>query len=214
MIQYNVTLIFPIIIFFIICFLYLKKNKNLSLNLNFLLIIYLLISSFHYFEININSRKYKDISFEKNIISFDGAKIDKFFQNLNWRLNSETSEAVFIKKTRSTISFLNKLDKNYIFITDLQFYNLVLDKEDFSPVKYWATEVSYPSKKNKLRKNFEEFFFKKVINNNVEYIIVDQNTTLFNENILNFNFLSKCLENKSEKKDLNLVIYKFRFNCF
>ena len=214
MIQYNVTLIFPIIIFFIICFFYLKKKKNLSLNLNFLLIIYLLISSFHYFEININSRKYKDISFEKNIISFDGAKIDKFFQNLNWRLNSETSEAVFIKKTRSTISFLNKLDKNYIFITDLQFYNLVLDKEDFSPVKYWATEVSYPSKKNKLRKNFEEFFFKKVINNNVDYLIVDQNTTLFNENILNFNFLSKCLENKSEKKDLNLVIYKFRFNCF
>ena len=79
---------------------------------------------------------------------------------MNWRLNSETSEAVFIKKTRSTISFLNKLDKNYIFITDLQFYNLVLDKEDFSPVKYWATEVSYPSKKNKLRKNFEEFFLK------------------------------------------------------
>ena len=98
MFQYNVTLVFPIIIFFIICFLYLKKNKNLSLNLNFLLIIYLLISSFHYFEININSRKYKDISFEKNIISFDGAKIDKFFQNLNWRLNSETSEVYLSKK--------------------------------------------------------------------------------------------------------------------
>ena len=214
MIQYNIIFIFPIIIFFIVCYFYSNKNKNLSFNLNFLLVIYLLISSYHYFEINVNSRKYKDISSEKNIISFDGAKIDKFFQNLNWKLNSETSEAVFIKKIRSTISFLNKLDKNYIFITDLQFYNLVLDKKDFSPVKYWATEVSYPSKKNQLRKNFEKFFLKKVQNNNVEYIIVDQNTTMFNENILDFKFLSKCLENKSEKKNLNLEIYKFRFNCF
>ena len=213
-IQYNIVFIFPIIILFIICFFYLKQKKNLSLNLNFLLVIYLLISSFHYFEININSRKYKDISFEKNMISFDGAKIDKFFQNLDWKLNSETPEGVFIKKIRSTISFLDKLDKNYIFITDLQFYNLVLDKKDFSPVKYWATEVSYPSKKNQLRKNFEEFFLKKILDNNVEYIVVDQKTTLFDENILDFKFLSKCLENKSEKKDLNLVIYKFRFNCF
>ena len=37
---------------------------------------------------------------------------------------------------------------------------------------------------------------------------------MFNENILDFKFLSKCLENKSEKKNLNLEIYKFRFNCF
>ena len=157
-IQYKIFLIFPIIIFFIICFFYLKKIKNFSISLNFLLIIYLLLSSFYYFETNVNSRKYKDISYEKNIISFDGSKIDKFFLNLNWKLNSEVSEEVFIKKIKSTISFLEKLDQNYILITDFQFYNLILNKKDFSPVKYWATEISYPSKKNELRKNFEEFF--------------------------------------------------------
>ncbi len=213
-IQYKIFLIFPIIIFFIICFYYLKKVKNFSINLNFLLIVYLLLSSFHYFETNVNSRKYKDISNEKKIISFDGSKIDKFFLNLNWKLNSELSEEEFIKKIRDTISFLNKLDQNYILITDFQFYNLILNKKDFSPVKYWATEISYPSKKNKLRKNFEEFFLKKILNNKIEYIIIDQNTTLFKESILDFKFLSECLEKKFVKKDLKLEIYKFRFNCF
>ena len=213
-IQYEIFLIFPITIFLIICFFYFKKIKNYSINLNFLLVIYLLLSSFHYFETNVNSRKYKDVSYEKNVISFDGSKIDKFFLNLNWELNSEASEEVFIKKIRSTISFLEKIDGNYILITDFQFYNLILNNKDFSPVKYWATEISYPSKKNELRKNFEEFFLKKILKNNIEYIIVDQNATLFKENILDFSFLSKCLENKFIKKDLKLEIYKFRFNCF
>ena len=213
-IQYEIFLIFPITIFLIICFFYFKKIKNYSINLNFLLVIYLLLSSFHYFETNVNSRKYKDVSYEKNVISFDGSKIDKFFLNLNWELNSEASEEVFIKKIRSTISFLEKIDGNYILITDFQFYNLILNNKDFSPVKYWATEISYPSKKNELRKNFEEFFLKKILKNNIEYIIVDQNATLFKENILDFSFLSKCLENKFIKKDLKLEINKFRFNCF
>ena len=109
---------------------------------------------------------------------------------------------------------MKKLDQNYILITDFQFYNLILNNKDFSPVKYWATEISYPSKKNKLRKNFEKFFLEKILNNNIEYIIVDQNTTLLKESISDFSFLSKCLENKFIKKDLNLEIYKFRFNCF
>ena len=213
-IQYEIFLIFPITIFLIICFFYFKKIKNYSINLNFLLVIYLLLSSFHYFETNVNSRKYKDVSYEKNVISFDGSKIDKFFLNLNWELNSEASEEVFIKKIRSTISFLEKIDGNYILITDFQFYNLILNKKDFSPVKYWATEISYPSKKNELRKNFEEFFLNKILNNKIEHIIVDQNTTLFKESILDFNFLSKCLEKKFINEDLELEIYKFKFNCF
>ena len=74
-------------------------------------------------------------------------------------LNSEASEEVFIKKKlNQQFHFWKKIDGNYILITDFQFYNLILNNKDFSPVKYWATEISYPSKKNELRKNFEEFF--------------------------------------------------------
>ena len=54
----------------------------------------------------------------------------------------------------------------------------------------------------------------KILNNKIEHIIVDQNTTLFKESILDFSFLSKCLEKKFINEDLELEIYKFKFNCF
>ena len=53
----------------------------------------------------------------------------------------------------------------------------------------------------------------KILNNKIDHIIVDQNATLFKESVLDFSFLSKCLEKKFIKKDLKLEIYKFRFNC-
>ena len=212
-IQFEANFLYLLIIFLIANF-YLLKKKKFFFNLNFLLVIYLLVTSFYYFELNIKSRKYKDISFDKKIISFDGAKIHKFFENFEWKINSKISADEYIKEKKDIISLLEKFEKNYIFITDYQFYNLILQKKDFSPVKYWSTEISYPSKKNKLRDNFEEFFFKKIIDNNIEYIIFDQTTSTFNENILDYSFLSKCFENKIIDEDLKLEIFKFRFNCF
>ena len=89
-----------------------------------------------------------------------------------------------------------------------------MKRKDFSPVKYWATDISYPSKENKLRENFENFFLEKLISNNVKYIVLDQNTTLFKENLLDYSFLYKCFEDKIVKDDLKLEIFKFKFNCF
>ena len=63
------------------------------------------------------------------------------------------------------MTYLRNLDsnENYILISDYQIYNLILDKKDFSPVKYWHRNATYPSKKHKLRKNFELFFKKKIL---------------------------------------------------
>ena len=212
-IQFKINLIFYLIVVFIICFYYFKK-KVLNFNLNFLLIIYLFITSFYYFELSVKSRKYKDISNERNLISFDGSKIDLFFKDLNWMMNNESSSEDFVNKKKNIAFLLNEIDGNYIFITDYQYYNLILNKKDFSPVKYWATGISYPSEENKLRENFENFFLDKLISNNVKYIVLDQNTTLFKENLLDYSFLSKCFEDKIVKDDLKLEIFKFKFNCF
>ena len=212
-IQIDIKYLSILTIFLVINFFFIKRVR-LNLNANYLLIMYLIVTSFYYFELNIKSRKYKDISFEKNIISFDAFKIDRFFKNLNWKMNSELSSDDFINKKKKIVSLLKSIDKNYIFITDYQFYNIILQKKDFSPVKYWATEISYPSKENKLRKNFEDFFLKKLIENDVEYIILDQNISLFEENLFDYNFLLKCFENKITNKDLKLEIFKFKFNCF
>ena len=212
-IQFKINLIFFLILIFIIFFYYFKK-KNLHLNLNFLIIIYLLITSFYYFELSVKSRKYKDISNERNLMSFDGSKIDPFFKDLNWIMNNESSSEDFVNKKKNIVSLLNEIEGNYIFITDYQYYNLILKRKDFSPVKYWATDISYPSEENKLRENFENFFLEKIISNNIKYIVLDQNTTLFKENLLDYSFLYKCFEDKIIRDDLKLEIFKFKFNCF
>ena len=50
----------------------------------------------------------------------------------------------------------------------------------------------------------------KILNNKIDHIIVDQNATLFKESVLDFSFLSKCLEKKIYKKrSLNLKFINF-----
>ena len=104
-IQFKINLIFYLILIFIICFYYFKK-KNLHFNLNFLIIIYLLITSFYYFELSVKSRKYKDISNERNLMSFDGSKIDPFFKDLNWIMNNESSSEDFVNKKKKNSFFI------------------------------------------------------------------------------------------------------------
>ena len=213
-IQFQFTLIFILLPFFSICIFYIKKYKRINININFLLIVYIFLTSFYYYVHNVHQRMYKDIVSENNLISFDGSKINKSFENLNWKMNSKDSVVNFIDDKKSTINLLNQIKKNYIIISDYQIYNLILDKKDYSPVKYWATEISYPSKHNKLRKKFEKYFLEKIIKNKIEYIILDKNTSLFKENLLDYNFLSKCLEKKTVNENLRLEIFKFKFNCF
>ena len=211
-IQFQFILIFILLVFFSICTLYIKKYN--PSNINFLLIVYIFLTSFYYYVHNVHQRMYKDIVNENNLISFDGSKINKSFEYLNWKMNSKGTVVNFIDHKKLTINLLNQIKKNYIIISDYQIYNSILNKKDYSPVKYWATEVSYPSKNNKLRKNFEKYFLEKIIKNKIEYIILDKNTSLFKENLLEYNFLSKCLEKKIVNENLRLEIFKFKFNCF
>ena len=52
------------------------------------------------------------------------------------------------KKTFFYIKLFKNLDKNvnYILISDYQIYNAILNKKDFSPVKYWFENATYHQK--------------------------------------------------------------------
>lgn len=213
LVQLNIFFIIFLFIFVLINF-YLKKKKVIDKKLNFYLIIYLFFGSFYYFDNNIDSRKYKDIISYKNSNFFDGYNLDIIFNKLKWNIANEVKTSKFIDDQIFKIQFLNSIENNYIFITDLQIYNIILKKKDYSPVKYWATNVSYPSKTNILRTKFEKFFLQKMINNKVKYVILDKSITLFNENLLEFSFLNNCIKNFSEEKYLKLEIYEFSLDCF
>ena len=101
--------------------------------------------------------------------------------------------------------------ENYLLITDYQIYNIILNKKDFSPVKYWFKDATYPSKIHNLRINFENFFKSKITKNNVTQIIIDNTSKFKSEELSEFNWLYNCLEKKnnfSQQKYLDIFLIK------
>ena len=203
---------------FILIFLFYKKffNHNLQ-NLNYLFIIYLAITTCFYFEKYIKIRSWDDLKKNDLQSSFKGGQIDVMFKNLNWK----TSYFQDTNKEKQTINellvYLKKLDKNYhyIMITDYQIYNAILNRKDFSPLKYWFVGATYPHLNNPNRKKFEIFFKKKIIDNNIQEIIID-GTANFNDNDLNeFKWLKSCLTQNTDYFFTNdsIKIYNIKKKC-
>lgn len=196
---------------------YNKCFTNKSINLNYLFIIYLAITTAFYFEKYVKIRAWDDLQKNDLLTSFKGEEIDIRFKHLNWK-TTYFKDSNYEKKTiNELLIYLEKLDNDYhyIMITDYQIYNAILNRKDFSPVKYWFVGATYPHINNPNREKFEIFFKNKINNNNIQEIIID-GTANFNEDKLNeFKWLSKCL---TQNKDYfftsdNIKIYNIRNNC-
>ena len=184
--EINYLIIFILIIFF-------EFKKKISLR--YLIIIYLFISSCFYFEKYVKIRSWDDLNKDDLKRSFDAGIIDKKLKNLKWKTVYFKNPDLEKKLIFETLDYLKSLDKsvNYLLITEYQIYNLILDQKDYSPVKYWHLNASYPSENHPQRNNFEIFFKKKITENKISQIIID-NTAGFKSNNLNeFKWLSKCV---------------------
>ncbi|MBD1132602.1 hypothetical protein IDH16_00470 [Pelagibacterales bacterium SAG-MED45] len=205
--RYELFYIFILVfIFFIFYFKYKPTINNL-------LLIYLFITSCFYFEKYIKIRAWDDLNKNDLITSFDAAIIDSKFKYLKWKTIYYENIDEEKKLIFSTLDYLRSLDQdiNYILITDYQIYNIILNKKDFSPVKYWFKDATYPSKIHNLRINFENFFKSKITKNNVTQIIIDNTSKFKSEELSEFNWLYNCLEKKnnfSQQKYLDIFLIK------
>ena len=192
----------------------LEKFQQRSISVfNNLLLIYLFITSCFYFEKYIKIRAWDDLTKNDLIASFDAGIIDSKFKYLKWKTIYYNNIDEEKKLMFSTLDYLRNLgqDINYILITDYQIYNVILNKKDFSPVKYWFKDATYPSKVHNLRENFENFFKSKIINNNVTQIIIDNTSKFKSEELSEFSWLYNCLEKKnnfSQQKYLDVFLIK------
>ena len=192
--------------------IYFKKNVTI----NNLLIVYLFITSCLYFEKYVKIRAWDDLS--KNQVSkgFDGSLIDSKFKFLKWRTvyyenTDEEKKLIF-----STLDYLKSLDKtvNYILISDYQIYNAILNKKDFSPVKYWFENATYPSKNHRLREKFEMFFKSKIKKNEISQIIVDNTAKFQSEELSEFSWLYNCLKKKSNFAQEEIIdVFLIKNDC-
>ena len=80
---------------------------------------------------------YKDFDKNHKYSNFNGEVIDQKFKNLQWKTRYNLSKEDEIKDFSLKINLLKSLNDNFIFITDYQIYNNILNLEDYSPVKYW-----------------------------------------------------------------------------
>ena len=108
---------------------------------------------------------------------------------------------------------LKSLNGNFILISDYQIFNSILELDDYSPVKYWHTGVSYPDIKSNNRLNFEIFFKNKLIDKNIKYIILDNKASVFEEKIEDYNFLSECSKITKKNDKYNIKIYELDNFC-
>ena len=205
-----ILLVLPLLVYFF----FNKFNKKVvKYNCQFLLITYLLLTTIYYFQNSIHPRKYKDLNnFDKSKI-FDGGQINKIFDKVQWITSSQKLKKDEIETIILKLNHLKNLNGNFIFVTNYQIFNAILDLPDYSPVKYWYTGNSYPSKDSQYRKNFENFFHKKILENNVEYLIIDLETFLFTESIDDYEYLSKCLLKLQNNEVKNLITYKINKSC-
>lgn len=197
---------------FLLIYLFLKKN----ILLKDLVIIYLLISTCFYFEKYVKSRAWDDLNEEKMLLYFKGEEIDKKLRYLKWRTINFEDINEEKKLIIETLAFLKNLDNNtnYILISDYQIYNTILNRKDFSPVKYWFSDATYPSKNKTLRDDFEQFFKNKIKNNNISLIIIDNTAKFKSTELKDFNWLYPCLNELSHKMNNSINIFKVKTGCF
>ena len=194
-------IIFPLIYFF-------GSKYNISLKkTSSLVIVYTLLIALLYFETIVRNRYWHDIVNPNWDNAVAAEQIDLKLKGLVW-LSGESNTQKEILNIENNLSYLKSLDENYIIITNYQIYNAILDIQNFSPVRYWWNKLSYPSKGNKYRNEFDVFFQNKINKNNVKKIIVLSDINQENVDINEFEWLKDCTlrSQKNEKiKILNVI---------
>ena len=188
------------------------KNK---LKIDHLIITYLIITTLLYFEKYIKLRQWDDILFDKNKI-FKGEIIHPKFKNLKWQtvyFEDTNDEKEFILGMKKFLQDLK--NTNYLYITDYQLFNVILDKKDLSPVKYWHYNTSFPGKSHPRRNKFESFFKSKLKKDKTNLIISDR-TAISDEMIYEFSWIKNCA--LTEQTDLkignkSIILIKIDLQC-
>ena len=191
-------IIFPLIYFF-------GSKYNISLKkTSSLVIVYTLLIALLYFETIVRNRYWHDIVNPNWDNAVAAEQIDLKLKGLVW-LSGESNTQKEILNIENNLSYLKSLDENYIIITNYQIYSAILDIQNFSPVRYWWNKLSYPSKGNKYRNEFDVFFQNKINKNNVKKIIVLSDINQENVDINEFEWLKDCTLRSQENEKIKIL---------
>lgn len=195
----------------LLLFLYLFKLKThlIAKKISYLILIYTLLISLLYFENIIRNRYWFDIISPNWTKSIKAQEIDSKLRGLVWLSDNQNTEKE-ISDIKYTLSYLKTLDENYIIITSYQIYNTILNKKNYSPVKYWWHNWTYPAEGRKYKSKFDIFFKKKINENEVKKVIVANDILEYFE-IDQFQWLNNCT--LEEEENQTFEIFKIVKKC-
>ena len=200
----------------IFAFIYFKNKFFVYNKFRILLISYTILITIFYFDKLIINRKWQDIynpNWKQD--SIDASKIDYKLKGLRWISNDPDTKKEFFVVEKNLKYLKNSVSEgNYILITHYQIYNMVLNQNNFSPVKYWWKNASFPLDNKILKNKFDKTFLEKIEKNKVKRIIVLKDVKIYEKfNIKYFQWLIEC--SILDKKNSNSFreVYKIVSKC-
>ena len=117
-----------------------------------------------------NDKKFMELADANFDNAVDAKIIDEKFKGLQWITNK------FMDNPKKELNLLNeskdiikKSNFNYVIISDYQFFPMMLNLKNFSPVK-WYDAMSVPNKENIYHIQFKNYFKKKLDKQKIKYV--------------------------------------------
>lgn len=196
--QNFIFFLIPINVALIIYFLS-KMNLNHKKFLNILFLVFTITLTFKYNQRFNFERKFHDLQ-NVNLSNYSKAiEIDKTLYPLKWKSNVFSNSEEEIKLINNLISIINKSENNILLISNYNFLDAITKKKIYLIVKNYDN-VTIPPKENQYFSEFKDYFNKKIIDKEINEIIIFLPNREFDKEIQsNFNDLlgNDCFEYKS-----------------
>jgi hypothetical protein len=150
------------------------KNKLDNKYLNIFIIIFISFVTIKYHQVYNSKRKFIDLQNVNLSKAINANQISPKFKKLKW-ITPDFSEnpKIEINLIKKTIEILKNDERKKMVITDYQFLSLVLN-EDLNIPNRWYTHDgnSYPLKKHKLYRSYQDFLNKKIKKEEIKVIYI------------------------------------------
>lgn len=191
----------------------LKKN-NYKKVIPVILLSFCLIATIKY-HIRFNEHRKMHILEDMNLEKFyDSSALSPKLKGLKWiSRNNILNNGAEIKKIYKIKNVLDKEKKKIMFLSNYNFFSVILDKPLNSPNRWYGSNVSHPAESNLYYDDYVQFNYKLILRKKIDKIYIDTDLGDYYTNISNkiLNFFPKDCSKKEEIEKV-LVVYDIS-NC-
>ena len=145
---------------------------------------------------------------------YDSSALSPKLKGLKWiSRNNILNNGAEIKKIYKIKNVLDKEKKKIMFLSNYNFFSVILDKPLNSPNRWYGSNVSHPAESNLYYDDYVQFNYKLILRKKIDKIYIDTDLGDYYTNISNkiLNFFPKDCSKKEEIEKV-LVVYDIS-NC-